>query len=225
MREVASTVVKTRSLGDTQILAVLDSDDPEADDYVNHAAPLYDTYFPIHEGGMVNALNAAASYVINERPDVTILGFVGDDHRFRTLHWDGKIQQALKRPGYAYGYDGFWQKGEIPTQIFISREIVEALGYFALPDCRHLYVDNAWRSVAEGAGVLHYLSDLYIEHMHPAHPDKKAEWDEGYKRVNSEEMYSHDRAAFESWRASGRFASDVRKVRRVVLAPATIATR
>lgn len=221
MAEVASTLVRTRFHGGTRMMAVIDPDDPEGDAYVSRANSLFDFHFPIHDGGMVNALNAAARYVLDEMPEVEIIGFVGDDHRFRTLHWDKIIAETLARPGYAYGYDGFWHKGEIPTQIFISREIVKALGYFALPDCQHLYVDNAWREVAERLGVLHYKPELFIEHMHPA--IGKAELDEGYKRVNAPEVWAHDQAAFEAWKASGRAADDARKVRRAI--GSTIATR
>jgi hypothetical protein len=214
LREVATTLVQTRVYGSTRMLAVIDSDDPLADEYVAQANSLYDFHFPSHEGGMVNALNAAAKHVIDELPDVEILGFVGDDHRFRTMHWDREISIALEEPGYAYGYDGFWQQGELPTQIFISKPIVKALGYYALPDCQHLFVDNAWRAVAETVGRLHYLPEVYIEHMHPA--IGKAKWDEGHKRVNTPEMYGRDGAAFSAWRDSERFADDVGRVRQAI---------
>jgi hypothetical protein len=221
LADTASTLVKTRRHGSTQLLAVVDPDDMDGDRYVAGANMLYHYMFPEHAGGMVNALNAAAKHVLEEWPDVTILGFVGDDHKFRTLHWDEQIEQALATPGFAYGYDGFWHKGEIPTQIFISREIVVALGYMALPDLRHLYVDNAWRALADRLDVLHYLPEVYIEHMHPA--IGKAEWDDGHKRVNAPEMYERDRAAFEKWQGSSRFNQDVRRVRRAIK-PTTVKT-
>lgn len=222
MSEAASTLVRTRLHGSTQIMAVIDGDDLAADAYIAGASSVYDYYFPVHEGGMVAALNAAAKHVIDEMPDVTIIGFIGDDHRFRTLHWDKIIEETLKRPGYAYGYDGVWMRGEIPTQIFISRPIVKALGYFALPDCHHLFVDNAWKATAERVGRLHYLPEVFIEHMHPA--IGKAEWDEGHLRVNSDEMYAHDGGAFQQWKSSTRFIEDVRRVRRAI-GSSTITTR
>lgn len=222
LREAAHSLIKTRSYGSTRLLAIVDHDDPEADNYVKRADSLYDFVFPLHTGGMVSALNAGTVQVLQEHPEIKILGFIGDDHRFRTDHWDEAITAALEQPGYAYGYDGFWHDGQIPTQIFISRRIVEALGYMALPDCYHLYVDNAWRAVGEAIGRFTWLQDVLIEHMHPA--IGKAEWDEGHKRVNSEEMYNRDRVAFEAWRASPRFTVDVRRVRRA-LGSSTIATR
>lgn len=219
LREAAASLVETRYYGDTQLLAVIDADDPTADEYIGQANPGYRYIIPEHSGGMVAALNAAAKMVGNE---ATILGFIGDDHRFRTKCWDEAIEKALVKPGFAYGDDGFRRDGDIPTQIFISSEIVAALGYMALPDLYHLYVDNAWRALADGASALHYLPDVLIEHMHPL--IGKAEWDEGYKRVNAPAVYLRDEAAFQAWRTSPRFAEDVKRARGA-LSPATIAIR
>lgn len=222
IREAAYSLIETRRLGSTRLVAIIDADDLDAEEYVKQANTLYDYVFPIHEGGMVAALNAGVKQVLAEDPSITICGFIGDDHRFRTKGWDEAFEKELARPGYVYGYDGFWHDGKIPTQIFISREIVEALGYMALPDCHHLYVDNAWRSVGDAIHRFTWRRDVLIEHMHPA--INKAEWDEGYKRVNSDEMYERDRKAFEAWRASPRFAEDVQRARRALGSP-TIATR
>lgn len=219
LAEAARTLAETRYYGDTQLLAVIDADDPTADAYVAQANPTYRYIIPEHSGGMVAALNAAAVLVVDE---AAILGFIGDDHRFRTKGWDEVIEQALVKPGFAYGDDGFRRAGDIPTQIFVSSKIVKALGYFALPDCNHLYVDNAWRAIADATKTLHYLPEVMIEHMHPL--IGKAEWDEGYRRVNAPEMYLRDEAAFMAWRASPRFAQDVKRVRQA-LGPTTIATR
>lgn len=160
---------------------------------------------------MVNALNAAALRTLVEWPHERVLGFVGDDHRFRTAGWDVTFLEALAdRPGFVYGNDLFWPKGEIPTQIFISAGIVAELGWMALPTCNHLYVDNAWMELGQATGSIRYYQDIVIEHMHPA--ANKAPRDEGYDRVNSAEMYNHDGAAFATWRDSQRFEDDVRRV-------------
>ena len=44
---------------------------------------------------------------------------------------------------------------------------------------------------------LHYLEEVIIEHLHPI--AGKAEWDEGYKAVNAEEVYSADAKAFDEY--------------------------
>ena len=73
-----------------------------------------------------------------------------------------------------------------------------------------------WVTIDLGApreiDALHYLSNIVIEHLHPA--GGKALWDEGYRRVNSDEMFSRDRAAYEAWRSSPQYNEDVERVRR-----------
>jgi hypothetical protein len=209
MREAAASLISTRRNGDTELVVVLDIDDPTANDYMKRDAP-YRFLQIEHAGGMVAALNAAVAKVLAEESGPTILGFIGDDHRFRTDGWDTRIREALEQPGFAYGEDLF-QHSRLPTQVFISRPIVEALGYFALPDCHHLYVDDAWMALGQATDSIHFLPDVVIEHMHPL--IGKGEWDEGYKRVNAPTIYTKDEQAFQAWVNSDRFREDVGKVR------------
>lgn len=204
----ADSMQASQKLAETRLVGVVDADDPLFDEYIETEV---DIVVPKVTGNMVIALNAAVDALIDETEEADILGFIGDDHRFRTNAWDEKIQKALtSRPGFAYGYDGFWHQGQIPTQIFISRPIISALGYFALPDCHHLYVDNAWAELGRATDSLQWLHNVYIEHLHPA--IGKAEWDEGYLRVNNQAMYDRDRDAFEAWRDGPRLHEDVAKV-------------
>lgn len=225
LRECAASLVETRGYGSTRMIGIFDHDDPAADEYANRAGSLYDFIFPVHDGGgtgMVSALNAGVKQLLREHPEIEILGFVGDDHRFRTSRWDEVVTAKLEqRRGFAYADDKFRRDGDIPTQIFISREIVEALGWMALPDLKHLYVDNSWRVLADHADARYYLPEIVIEHMHPL--NGKAQWDEGYRRVNAQSLYNSDEAAFQAWLASPRLAADIKKVRRAI--GTTISTR
>ena len=208
------SVEKTRQNASTRLVFVLDHDDETRPEYERLRDGRQLTVIsPEHGGGMVAALNAAALATIRDWPHDDVLGFVGDDHRFRSKGWDERFHEALKdRPGFVYGNDKFWPKGEIPTQIFISTPIVKGLGWMGLPTCNHLYIDNVWKELGEATGTIRYYPDVVIEHMHPA--GGKAEWDEGYRRVNSETMYNHDAAAFAEWRESPQFMVDVNKVGR-----------
>lgn len=216
------SVEATRSNASTRLVFVLDDDDETAPEYgrPRNGRELI-IRKPKHSGGMVNALNAAALDAIKEWPNEKVLGFVGDDHRFRSPGWDKTFLESLSdRPGFVYGNDLFWPKGEIPTQIFISTQIISALGWMGLPGCKHLYIDNAWRELGEATGSIRYYPNFVIEHMHPA--GGKAEWDEGHKRVNSEEMYNHDAAAFAAWRDGGQFLEDVNRVRQALTQKARV---
>lgn len=167
---------------------------------------------------MVNALNAAVKLTFEHWPQETVVGFVGDDHRFRTRDWDKVFHEALgDRPGFVYGNDLFWGNGEIPTQIFTSAVILKYLGWMGLPGCTHLFIDNAWMELGQATGCIRYYKNIIIEHMHPA--GGKVEWDEGHLRVNSPAMYGHDGEVFEQWRSSDRFLEDVQRVRLAISSP------
>ena len=188
----------TSTLETSSILFVVDEDDPFLPEYL---AEGYPTLHQPSPGNMVAALNQAAAWAIdNLKPKY--VGFIGDDHRFRTLGWDKAFTDVLvaKGGGMIYANDLFWPQGEIPTQIFMSSGIIGALGWMGLPSANHLYIDNVWRHIGEALQRLYYMPDVVIEHMHPS--GGKAPWDEGHLRVNTETMYSHDRAAFEAWLAT-----------------------
>jgi len=191
---------------------VIDSDDPSGPAYLAIAQTAGPAFFvQPSPGNMVAALNSAALHFATK---YDYIGFVGDDHRFRTKGWDRLFVETLDREGggLAYANDGFWRDGEIPTQIFMSSPLIKALGWMGLPTCKHLYIDNVWRVLGEGADCLFYFPDVLIEHMHPA--GGKAAWDERYRAVNSEERYSEDRAAFEAW--ANTASVDIEKVKRAL---------
>ncbi len=201
-RELLDSFETTRRLSDTKLLFVLDDgEDPYPGDTL--------TIPPTNRRGMVDPLNSAFDAVQDQ---ADILGFVGDDHRFRTPGWDASFTDILENSGggLIYGNDLNWPNGEIPTMIFGSTWVWKALGWMALPECQHLYVDNAWRIIGDELNRLWYVPEIVIEHVHPAY--SKAEWDEGYREVNSSEMYAHDRAAFEEWLVN-RSVEDIGRVR------------
>lgn len=166
------------------------------------------TLRPEDTGSLVKATNTVSMRVANADP-TTIIGNLGDDHLARTHGWDRMIANALTTPGVAYG-DDLLQGEELPTAPFMSAQIVLALGYYFLPDLDHMYADNAIRDVGVQTGTLRYLPDLIIEHVHPF--VGKAEWDEGYARVNAELPVRLDRLRYESWREHA-MATDIGRVR------------
>ena len=207
-REAHRSFVKTAVRDGTEILFVVDDDDAERAGYMDGDYPHLVQQAP---GNMVAALNEAALWAIDHLAPEWI-GFIGDDHRFRTPGWDRAFADLLvaRGGGFVYGNDLFWPNGEIPTQIVMSASIVKALGWMGLPGCTHLFIDNAWRHLGEATQSLFYMPDVVIEHMHPA--GGKAPWDEGHRRVNTPEMYGHDGQVFEKWLSSSA-PEDVQRVR------------
>lgn len=191
---------ETIALDDTELRFVVDSDDETADRYPSDCTQV------LHPppGNMNSALNAAA--LTAEGYDY--LGFWGDDHRPRTPGWDELFVNQLAKVGggMVYGND-LLQGAALPTHIILSAGIVARLGWFGLPDLRHLYLDNTWLSLGDAAGMLYYMPSVVIEHMHPA--NGKAMWDANYQRVNSQDNYSHDQAIYEAWLKGPQFQLDV----------------
>lgn len=210
----------------TKIVLAVDADDPHLLRYramlrnlprplFGWDAPTLVVLEPSETGDLVKATNTVSLRIAQADPDC-IIGNLGDDHRPQTRGWDRRIAETLTEPGIAYG-DDLLQGEALPTAPFISAAIVNALGYYALPDVTHMYVDNAWRDIGVQTGTLHYLPDVVIEHCHPF--VGKGTWDEGYERVNAETPVREDRLHYESWREHAMDV-DVERVRDALRAAA-----
>lgn len=187
----------------SRFVAVVDEDDPSLKDYVTMAEDMVDLRIDLVPRGESGTMNKALNYAAMRWKDrANVIGFIGDDHRFRTKGWDRVIGQVMadQDGGFVYANDLF-QGESLPTQVFISSKIVGALGWFGPPACKHLYLDNTWKLLGDRADCLYYLPDVVIEHMHPA--AGKGEWDANHIRVNASEVYAYDRAAFEDWLREG----------------------
>lgn len=149
-------------------------------------------------------------------PKCDVLGFMGDDHCPRTASWDEKIRSHLVGGPcrIAYGND-LMQGPLLPTAVFMTADIVRMLGYMSPPVLRHLFLDNAWKTWGERLGTLRYFDDVIIEHMHPqAGTVAKADWDEGYERVNSGEMWKHDEGMWKLYeRSPDGLEADIAKLK------------
>lgn len=189
-----------------KLVVGVDDDDPQLEDYVDAA--------PCEVGprlGMVGTLNAVAVRYATLWPHLRYIGFMGDDHCPRTIGWDSRIAQALDelRTGIVYGND-LLQGERLPTAVFMTVDIVRSLDWMAPPGLKHLWVDNAWRSLGEQLGALRYLPDVVIEHLHPV--AGKTGWDEGYQAVNAPAVWAHDETEYKRWLAED-CADDAEHVR------------
>jgi hypothetical protein len=195
--ELAQAFADT-STSDTQLVFAVDADDPERGGYTalmheSHARCPYVIEQP--NGTMVTALNLVA---LTAARDTFAVGFMGDDHCPRTVGWDEQYLQALRElgTGIVYGND-LLQGQNLPTQCAMTSDIIRTLGYMAPPTLQHMYVDNAWLALGTELGRIRYLPDVVVEHLHPI--AGKAEWDDGYRRVNDNAVYARDRAMFQAW--------------------------
>lgn len=184
-----------------QVIVAVDPDDPELDAYRGLVRDLFVLGDRVGFSGTLNLIAGAVGATNS------ILGAFGDDVIFRTPGWDERIRDTLATAGIAYGNDLYFGAGH-PTGVFMSRSIARALGWLALPVCRHQYVDDGWKAIGEGLGVLRYRPDVVIEHVHPAYG--KGEWDATYREVYDEDQVEADRDAFTAWRTNQLEADLVR---------------
>lgn len=205
--ELATAFTETKSTA--RLVFAVDEDDPTKNGYLDALAayPATTVHFGPAPSTMVKALNTVAGLYANE---AYALAFMGDDHRPRTVHWDAMYLAALDQigTGIVYGND-LLQGKRIPTQVAMTADIVRALGHMAPSTLTHLYVDNYWRDLGAGAGCLHYLPEVVVEHMHPI--AGKAAWDAGHVRVNDRAMYQRDSDAYADY-AGSHLADDVAKL-------------
>lgn len=100
-----------------------------------------------------------------------ILMQCADDIRFRTENWDEVVREAFKdyadRIVYVYGRDGIADE-RMATHGFMHRRWYETLGYFTWPRFSSDYGDLWNHTIAKRLGRLHYIEELYTEHLHPA---------------------------------------------------------
>jgi hypothetical protein len=165
---------------------------------------------------MVEALNMRVHELLNGDMDEGLVsppfavGFMGDDHRPRIRGWDEQYVDTLRElgTGIVYG-DDLLQGRRLPTQCAMTSDIVRALGYMAPPSLTHMYVDNFWLALGEQAQCIKYLPEVVVEHRHPV--AGKAQWDEGYKRVNDPGVFAKDEAAFAEYCRTS-LLGDVQKV-------------
>jgi len=159
--------------------------------------------------GITIPLNRAASIYAGS---CRVIGFMGDDHLPRTTGWEDRIVEAADTccPRVVYGND-LLQGENLPTAVFMPSKMVRAMGFFAPPVLKHLYADDFWLRLGRDLGALRYLPDVVIEHMHPA--NGKAAMDDGYRRVNADPVWSHDKRAFEEFTASPAYADVLARIR------------
>jgi len=140
------------------------------------------------------------------------LASFGDDHVARTQGWDAKLLAAIDgMGGSGFAYPNDLQRPDIPEAVVVSADIVQALGWFCLPELRHWAVDNVWHDLGMGIGRLKFCSDIVVEHMH---------WSRGltprdYTYRQAGRITGQDLRAYSRWCATRREA-DIATIKRAL---------
>lgn len=223
---VARTYAAFRDTGaldfGVDVLYSLDVTDPLAGQYAREMANTFGSVADVHlsgSRGMVAAINGAGRSLLDRDPRPDVVAVLNDDHVPRSLGWAGAIMGALEVMGTGIVYGDDLLRGEsLPTAWAMTTDIVEALGRVVPCLVEHLYADNAVADLGRAAGVLQYLPDVVVEHMHPT--AGKAPQDEGYARVNSRTRWNNDGAKYRRWSGSARFHAQVAAVKGLLAARA-----
>jgi len=199
-----------------QLLVVADEDDELIERYelLRETLPEWASIAVTPRKRLGPTLN---DYAVNLTSTYDIIGFMGDDHRPRTPHWDRRLASAISNlggVGLAYGND-LIQGINLPTAVWMSSCIIETLGYMVPPGMIHLYLDDFWKALGLRIQRLAYVNDVVIEHMHPV--AGKATWDERYAEVNSGAMYENDGKVFQAYLTNALQADAERVVERCVI--------
>lgn len=207
VQEMTSAFWGTRT-GIAELCFAIDATDPEVEAYQKqlYGRPSWVSSIIGPSTNMVEALRGATWQIVKREEAI---GFMGDDHRPRTYGWDAYFDGAIKRRHMVYGND-LLQGPMLPTHIVMPAKMIELLHGICPLTLTHLYVDNYWKTLGTSAGCIEYMGEVVIEHMHPV--AGKAEWDDGYKRVNDGAMYERDARAFAHYLEAGMMDNDVRVI-------------
>lgn len=181
-----------------QIMVRVDTDDPSLPEYGEIAAVTEDIPLRVIDGPRIGAARGHNDLFKNA-PDEPWYACLADDVVPKTAGWDRILADACMG-GLAYGADGF-QNAHLPTHAFIDGRVARALGWLALPFCRHYFADNAWMVIGQSLQHLRYVPEVTLEHMHPL--AGKAPLDATYTDAGAMDA---DGAAFKRWFYGRMFA-------------------
>lgn len=190
----------------------VDDDDSELQGYLDlQADGAQVTVGPrLRMAGTLNMVAVALSSIYD------VVGFLGDDHLPRTMHWDSEIAAEASKPGaIVYGNDLIMGEN-LPTAVFMDARIIRKVGYMVPPGFIHLFLDNTWKTWGTRAGTLKYLPRIIIEHLHPLAGTAKN--DEQYVEVNSSAVWQADEKRFDEYVQSGDLDHDVEIIQNIVRA-------
>jgi len=197
----------TRAQAD--LVVAVDDDDDHLNDYRELFNDVDPSQFILQVGPRTKLGPTLNRIAVDYAPHYDAVGFLGDDHIPRTPRWDQRLADVLDG-GLAYGNDLF-QGSNLPTQVAMVSEIVEALRGMVPDSQRHLYLDNFWLKLGQDLGKIKYMPEVIIEHCHAF--NGKAPMDENYARVNAPEVYSADKAAFDNYIASDQYKTLLTKLK------------
>lgn len=150
---------------DTRLIVGLDLDDPSTPEYLALDRPGVQ-FVCDSQVTLVEWINRLAIPAAKEH---RYIGHIGDDNVPRSVGWDARIIESLKRQrtGFCFAddLDPGRQPGSLSIHIFMTANIIQKLGYMGPPSIQHMYVDPVWYAWGQATSI-EFLGDVVLEHMH-----------------------------------------------------------
>jgi hypothetical protein len=189
-----------------QLLFVVDGDDDSYEGFDWHGHGVAEVS---PRASLTQKLNHTVKNVIDDYPEIM---WQGDDHEFITPHWDSKVLEARAEWGSGWLYPNNGRRSDVPESWSTSRDVVEALGWYANPVLAHYYSDNSIAELGKRSGLIHWMPDVRITHHHYS-VDEGTEYDDLY-RETEKRFGGSDLQAFQLWQRSTQVTGMVSLLRR-----------
>jgi hypothetical protein len=189
------------------ITFITDPDDQDTYEGMDWGDALHAVLDP--RGTLTEKLNHAADGL---KDTYGVLFWAGDDHVFRTPGWDQILLKALEEMGgTGVVYPDDKRRADIPEIWAATSDIVDTLGWFANPAVNHYYIDNSWAEIGLRTGLVRYVPDAVVEHLHySVHAETVHD---GLYQETEDAHGQRDLEAFTMWRAV-QMPNDVAVLRR-----------
>ncbi len=141
-------------------------------------------------------------------PNEDFYGWISDDHRPRTMHWDKIIEERTGPFEVSCCRDLHFSEipgtrdGVLSGAMGWGGEIVRAAGWWALPRVQQAGIDDAWYRMSQALGCRRYFEDVVVEHI--SYRNDKRPKDQTDEWVRDGVPYiNQDFALFNQWAAHG----------------------
>lgn len=175
-----------------EIFLYVADDDPRMDDY-NKLSLSYgheDDVFWCH--GVDHPTVHKWNYLSQQASDAKILMLAADDTYFTTPGWDQALSshyEKLENKIHVYHLQDSRDPDGTPHPI-VTREYIDAMGYFMVPIFLHWFVDTWAVSAAKACGIFTHLKNYTMVHDKPSDHGQP---DETHSRIRRIGWYERDK--------------------------------
>ena len=208
-KELADNFAETALI--TKLIYAVDEDDATLDRYKEL---LGEDMVAVTPSAGVRGVVYPLNYWIRQyKNDYDYFAFMGDDHRPRTKGWDIVFAKVIDMGADIVYGDDLFQGKNLATAGMISARVVKAFNGMAPDVLQHLYIDNFWMQIGYDLKTLYYCPEVIIEHLH--YINGKAEKDELYTVINSEERYQVDGQKFKAYVESDEYKKIIESLKKM----------